>query len=63
MQNETLIDRIIVDHSRARLEGEPTARMRPQPRRPDFLMESLQKEGLWSPDAHQHGPRYCKQNL
>ncbi|XP_033632977.1 protein SFI1 homolog [Asterias rubens] len=41
---------------RARLEGEPTARMRPQPRRPDFLMESLQKEGLWSPDAHQHGP-------
>ncbi|XP_022086660.1 protein SFI1 homolog isoform X2 [Acanthaster planci] len=38
--------------SRAMLEGESPLRARPKPRRPDFLMDSLQKEGLWA-----SGPR------
>ncbi|XP_038070930.1 protein SFI1 homolog [Patiria miniata] len=34
--------------SRVVMESEPALRPRPLPRRPDFLMESLQKEGLWA---------------
>ena len=37
-----------------RVEFGESARSRPKPRKPEFLMESLQREGLWKSLSQQH---------